>query len=265
MKSKNYEFWKQQAISFKEDVKAVNYDIIAEQLELIEISKIIKTYNPSTICDLGCGNGRTIVELADNFRDKFFHGFDYVDEMIENAMSLSGKYSLNNVSFYVCDATSKDAFTEKVKSYDMVLSKRLIINVLNDISRDNLLQNIYSILKDDGIYVMVECFVEPLDRVNGIRRILGLDEIKVKEFNRYLDSEFISEKIEKFFAVEDIIPFESFYYFISRIMNAYLSKIEGKEPEYTSPINLLSLELSKLGIEMKENYGPEIIYILRKK
>ena len=107
---------------------------------------------------------------------------------------------------------------------------------------------------------MMECFIEPLQKVNSIRNLLNLSEIKVRPFNEYLSLEFL-KKIENLFFINEKIDFESLYYFISRIYNAFLS--EGK-PDYYAPINKLSTMLIKNGIKLIEGYSPEVIFLLKK-
>ena len=39
----------------------------------------------------------------------------------------------------------------------------------------------------------------------------------------------------------------STYYFLSRVVNAWLAAKEGKEPDYNSPVNELALHLPAIG------------------
>ena len=59
---------------------------------------------------------------------------------------------------------------------------------------------------------MLECFNEPLSNINELRGKLDLSEIKVKEFNEYLNYDFLDE-VKKHFSLKEEVNFESFYYF----------------------------------------------------
>jgi ubiquinone/menaquinone biosynthesis C-methylase UbiE len=253
----NYEFWKNQVKKHGYDVKSTNFDLLAEELELFYLEKFVN--DGEVICDLGCGNGRIIIELAKKKQNTIFYGFDFVEEMVDVANEQKEKFGLRNVFFYEMSVCSEDLRVNFSSMFDKVMTKRLLINLKGDIKL-KAVKNIYSILKDYGIYVMVECFIEPLAKINSIRKKLNLSEIKVKRFNQYL-SKNIMKQIEVLFEVKKQIDFESFYYFMSRIFNAYLSV---GEPDYLSPINKLAIELTKTGVRLVEDYSPEKIIILQK-
>jgi ubiquinone/menaquinone biosynthesis C-methylase UbiE len=255
----NKDFWEQQAKKHKDNVCAVNFDSMEEDLEFFFLDQLVS--DGIKVCDIGCGNGRTILELARKKKNTFFYGVDFSPNMIEIANQQKEKFNLKNVNFQVADAISKDILNI-VPQVDVVLSKRLLINI-EDENRHKAIENIYSLLVDKGEYIMVECFLEPLNRINEIRKQLKLSEIKTKTFNQYLESDFLQlEQMKKRFTIKRTLDFESSYYYMSRIYNAYLS--DG-EPDYFSTINQLSVHLTKKGFTIVDGYGPEQIIILEKK
>ena len=253
----NKEFWENQAKQYGYNVKAVNFDSVEENLEFFFLDKLIN--DNEVVCDLGCGNGRTIIELAKKKRNTKFYGVDLSHEMTDIAERTKDGLNLENVSFYTFDTTFQNLPSLFDVKFDKVLTKRLLINVKGD-DKQKIVRNIHSILREEGIYIMMECFIEPLQKVNSIRNLLNLSEIKVRPFNEYLSLEFL-KKIENLFFINEKIDFESLYYFISRIYNAFLS--EGK-PDYYAPINKLSTMLIKNGIKLIEGYSPEVIFLLKK-
>lgn len=252
------EFWEKQAETFKNDVNAVNFDPIQEELELFTIEKFIE--DNETIFDMGCGNGRTLINLAQEKRGAVFYGADFAQGMIKAAEAERQKIGLDNLHFYHLDSVSPELPEKLGQKFDKIITKRLLINLKG---RDKIkaIENIYTMLKDNGTYIMIECFTEPLKRINDIRSKINLDEIKVKYFNEYLSHDFLKNINDKF-EIEESVDFASLYYFISRIFNAYLS--EGN-PDYYAPINKLAVELIKKGFLPIVGYSPEIIYILKKK
>jgi len=214
------------------------------------------------ICDLGCGNGLMIFKLASKLPKSIFYGIDSSEEMIKNAERTKKSLRVKNVHFYAADASQKNVRTMFNFRFDKILTKRLLINLKGD-KKLMAVKNIHSMLKKNGIYLMVECFIEPLKRINFLRKKIKLEEIKIKKFNEYLTSDFCGMINGKFFRIEKEIDFGSLYYFTSRICNAYLSK--GK-PDYFSPINKLAAEITKIkdDREIMSSYSPERMLILKK-
>jgi len=252
------DFWTNQAKEYKFDVKAVNFDPLEEELEFYFLENLID--DKELIFDLGCGNGRTLLELAKKKLNSTFVGVDFVEEMIAIAQEQKKFIDVSNVDFYVADASSEKIRKMFCLKFDKVITKRLLINLKGE-NKFKAIENIHSVLKEKGIYIMTECFIEPLNRINGIRKSLNLEEIKVRPFNEYLHHEFL-EEISDLFIIRNKIDFGSQYYFMSRIYNAYLA--EGK-PDYYAPINKLAVELTKKGITGEGGYSPEIIFVLEKK
>jgi len=243
------EFWENQAEKHDSNVKAVNFDIMANDLESFYIEKFIG--EPANLIDLGCGNGNTLLYLAKKQPSTEFVGIDSSQNMIDAANKQKDKYKLNNVSFICKDAT--DDLSEYHNTFNIALTKRLFINIPIE-KHLKVIENIYSIVNPwFGKYFMVECFNEPLERINIIRESIGLPVIKVHSFNKYLSQSFFSE-IDKWFSVDKKIDFNSFYYFMSRIFNA--------NDSYTSDLNKLAVKISKKHGCLISGFSPEILYML---
>ncbi len=256
-KQDNLLFWEEQASKYKDNVAAVNFDNQEENLEFHFLKNFLKSNQ--NICDLGCGNGRTIFSMIEQGIDSNFYGIDMTKGMIDIANKKLKELNYKNVSFYNLSATIDNLSDHFNTQFDTVLSKRLLINIKGD-GKYKAIDNIHSLLKDGGIYIMIESFIEPLNRINEIRHKLNLATIHVHDFNEYLTSDFINNIKDKF-VIEQIVDFESLYYFISRIFNAKLS--EG-QPDYNSHLNKLAVELSKYFNINISGYSPQLMYILKK-
>lgn len=250
-------FWEEQAVQLKDGVGAVNFDPILDELENFFLEKLIG--DDDVVCDLGCGNGRATIYLAQKKPNCLFYGIDFAGNMIMVANEQKKKFGVGNVHFRQYDATVDDLLSLLDIKFDKIISKRLLINLKAE-KKFQAVRNIHSVLKDNGKFVMVECFTEPLVKINDIRSKLNLNEIAIRFFNEYLSFDFFN-KISEFFVIEEKIDFGSLYYFISRIFNAALS--EGT-PNYFAPMNKLAAQLIKMGINPIEQYSPEIIFVLKK-
>ena len=106
-------------------------------------------------------------------------------------------------------------------------------------------------LKVGGKYVMVEDCEQSHNRLNEIRKNLGLYEIDQPWFNFFLDSEEIgSWQSSKNKIIKGPIPVASTYYLLSRIVYAKIEQDRGTKPEdlkYDSDINMLAYDIPNMG------------------
>lgn len=252
------EFWESQAEKYGEDVTAVNFDINVEVIGNKVIGDLVE--DGLAVADVGCGNGRTLINLATQLKNGTFKGFDFARGMVDAAEARRERLGLKNISFYQWDAADGLLPQDTKGTFDLVLGKRLLINMRGP-GRVQAVANVADMLKAGGKYIMIECFAEPLERINDVRESLSLDRIKVKEFNEYLTEDFMVE-VQKSFSVEKKIDDGSLYYFVSRIFNAALT--EGS-PDYRAPINQLATKLTLNGVVPMQGYAPEIAYVLTKR
>jgi ubiquinone/menaquinone biosynthesis C-methylase UbiE len=252
------EFWEKQALEHGEDAAAVNFDPLEDKFASALLEELI----PDGLCvaDLGCGNGRTVIDLAQSRPRATFVGYDYAENMVRVAENRRKAAALNKIRFLCFDASSELLPEDARNAFDIVIGKRILINIKGGPKRQAL-KNVYDMLRPNGKFIMIECFVEPLERINVIRAGLGLEQITVRPFNEYLTRAFLNE-VEILFTVEQFLDVGSLYYFISRVFNAYLS--DGK-PDYFAPINQLASKLVLSGLRPMQGYAPEVTYVLKKR
>ena len=94
---------------------------------------------------------------------------------------------------------------------------------------------------------MCENCQDGLDKVNELRACLELAEIKRPWHNRYFSQGEIMEFSEDGGVLEKIEHISSTYAFLSRVLNAGLSRDSNVEPKYDAPINKLALKLPSFG------------------
>jgi ubiquinone/menaquinone biosynthesis C-methylase UbiE len=101
------------------------------------------------VLDLGCGSGRALILLAKNFPGSSFKGYDLSKEAIGYAKQEAKKEGLKNIKFFAKDLSNFD-IKEK---FDFITT----FDAVHDQARpDNVLKGIYKVLKDNGVYLMVD-------------------------------------------------------------------------------------------------------------
>jgi len=228
--------------------KAGTQDLIAKQLEIRAIEEYVK--DGMTILDAGCGNGTTAVELARRHKVHIL-GVDFSPKMIEAAIGLKVEGSELDrkglVFFHQADITRKNKFPWAFEDFDLIYTQRAIVNLPDWETQKRTIELLGSYLKPGGIYLMCECSQDGLDAINQLREQVNLAPIVPPWHNRYLKNEevtaFYYEQWEKGMPKLHSIDFSSTYYFLSRLVNAWLARREGKEPSYDSPVHQLALHL----------------------
>lgn len=212
-------------------------DMLAKQIEMRAIASHIRP--GQKVLDVGCGNGLATFDLAETLAVEI-HGVDFSPEMIHQAKMEQERRGLGSapIRFDVWDIKEIAKLTER---YDVVITERVLINLASWEEQKNAIRDLVGLLNSGGRYLMCENFIDGLENLNTMRVKLGLSAIQVPWHNRYLRrSEAGTVDFARKVAEED---FSSAYYFLSRVVNAWMAKQEGVEPRYDAPVNRLALEL----------------------
>lgn len=213
-------------------------DIIAKQLEIKTIASYVQ--DGLNILDFGCGNGITAYEIARQFKVNLT-GIDYAEEMILAAEQLrSGQLLKGEVMFKVGDVKALHSLNQH---FDIIYTERMLINLPTWEDQKEVILQLTHLLNPNGKYIMCENSQDGLDAINQLRKNAGLEEIIPPWHNRYLIDKEISDLEIPGIKLEEINHYSSTYYFISRVVNAWMAKQEGKEPSYDASINQLALLL----------------------
>jgi len=133
------------------------HEVMAEESEQTVVIPLIDSILPlapeiirklntgARVLDLGCGQGRALIELAGRFPKSEFVGYDLCEETIRVAQANSA--SLNNVRFAQTDAAGMD----EPMSFDVIFT---FDSVHDQADPASMLKNIFNALKADGIYLM---------------------------------------------------------------------------------------------------------------
>lgn len=217
-------------------------DLVAKQLEIDAIARHMR--DGMRVLDVGCGNGITALELAARYRISVT-GIDYAEQMIANAKTLAGGRVLRgSVHFEVADLRD---LSRLERNFDLVYGERVLINLPDWRSQRDAIVTIGGLLTPGGAYVMCENSQDGLERLNALRLQVGLAAIVPPWHNRYFRDSELAELDVPGLRLERVIDYSSTYYFLSRVVNAWLAQREAREPDYEAPINHLALELPPIG------------------
>lgn len=245
-------FWNERALLGQ---SSGSNDVIAKELEMRAISGYIS--DGMQVLEIGCGSGQTAIELARKHNIEIF-AFDYAENMIEAAnAALAGQQLKGSVTFRTGDMLH---LTEISQKFDLIYTERVLINLPDWQTQRQSITSIVELLSEGGLYVMCENSQDGLNNINELRETVGLSKIDPPWHNCYLNDKDIEAVTIPDAILEGVKSYSSTYYFLSRIVNAYLSVQEGKEPRYDSPVNKLALKLPSIG-----DFSQGKIWLWRKK
>jgi ubiquinone/menaquinone biosynthesis C-methylase UbiE len=245
------EYWNERASEAKGSPNATTNDIFLRQLEGAAVVGKLQSHQlpkGATVLDIGCGDGRTTLELAKYFRDIHFHGVDFSSSMIAAALSnLSADPELRGrVKFSSGDARNLKDAVGSVR-YNAVVTNRCLINIPVKEGQYLALRQIADHLVDGGIFVGSENFNGGQRELNRLRLSVNLPEIPIRWHNLYFDEQVFLDECKNLFASAVLENFSSSYYYATRIIYSALCKIEDAQLDYGHPIHRVALQLPPFG------------------
>jgi ubiquinone/menaquinone biosynthesis C-methylase UbiE len=244
-------FWSERATIGK---NAGTNDFLLKGLEMELLMERIT--EGASVLDVGCGNGLTLVSLARQ-KNCTGLGIDFSEEMIREAKKNVLEHHLEkSLSFCVARV---ERLPGDLGFFDYVLTERCLINLDSEQMQHDAFLELMKHVKPGGRYLMIESFIQGLDRTNRLRISLGLARIGPPWHNVFLDEESVHRWETNEFCLEEIYPFSSTYYFLSRVVYAKIAQDRGEALRYDSEINLVATKLPPIG-----NFGPTRLWQWRR-
>jgi len=253
MKNKiKLEFWNNRAK--EKSVNAGTDDFMLKKLEM----KLLLNKVPanSKILDLGCGNGVTLNTIVEKKECKGV-GLDFSYKMLEIAKKDAVVRKIDNLVEYIQGDLLN--VTNDLGIFDCIITQRSLINLDSTEEQYKVFNIIKSLLKRNGLYIMIESFNDGLNRINKLRKKLNLYLMEKPWHNTFFNENDVKKWESKEIILEEINYFASTYYYLSRVVYAKYAEINNEKLKYDSDINKISLMLPAEG-----NYGSVVAYIWRK-
>lgn len=190
---------------------------------LSEVRRFCEWVRPDPkIFEVGCGNGHLLSCLRKNFPLAKLSAIEFTPEL----RKIADDRKLDKVAIEAGDARNADCFP---KDCDIIISERVIINLLDMGHQRVALENIAASLKMGGIYIMVESFIEPLYELNRARKEVKLPPIEPSYQNKYLSERMVYRM--QFMGLQEITPcmpstYLSSHFFLTHVFH-WLVRPEG--------------------------------------
>ncbi len=244
------QYWDERARAAAGEPSATTNDVYLRDLEstvlLNELRPILADASVR-ILDVGCGDGKTTLDLAAQFPNATFLGVDFSSEMVISAKKNAAQSSrFCDVQFQVGDARAlHDVIGNSI--FDVILTSRCLINIVDREQQWLILKQFSEALAPGGYYFGTENFLGGQNNLNSLRRGLGLPEIEIRWHNLYFEEiEFLTYARKMFDSVE-LINFSSTYYFITRCVYSALCKQENESTNYEHPIHKVAVRFQPFG------------------
>ena len=161
---------------------------------LVELTAKVAA-GPLRVLDVGCGNGYTLRTLAERIRDGSLPGSIELLGIEKNSDLRQLAVKMNEglpVVIEGGDVLRAETLTVRPASFDVCISQRVIINLMNLNDQKAALDNLITLVRPGGYLLFIECFQDGLDNLNAARKEFNLDPNVPAIHNLYLPSDFFS-------------------------------------------------------------------------
>lgn len=211
------------------------------------------------VLEIGCGDAQHTVRYAKQV--KSIVGLDIAASLIRLAENRAQKERIENARFKCGSVLELQGLGKD--TFDCVVSQRCLINLPTWDYQEKAIEQVHSVLKPGGLFLMTEGFEDELLELNRVRRAVGLPEVRVVDYNRNFRHSEFDDFISTLFDVKAVKDY-GFYLFCSRVFHPLA--VLPEKPRHDSRLNEVAGLLASvdLGISMKR-YSYNLMYVLRKR
>jgi ubiquinone/menaquinone biosynthesis C-methylase UbiE len=166
------EYWNNNAVESMYDKHLLNAEIELLLRQVPEGAKIL---------DAGCGEGEGTLAYS-AVPGAVVHAVDFSETRLQKARERLSQQK--NVIFKQVDFLGG---YELDHDYDVIVSQRFLINLMEWSLQQKVLLDLTSMLKPGGRLLMLEGSRQGVDQLNAFRAALGLEPIEVKWHNLFFD------------------------------------------------------------------------------
>lgn len=175
------EYWNQDQVESMYDKYLLNLEIKLIKEKIKEKSKIL---------DAGCGEGEGTLEYSKVSGVKI-HAVDFSETRLKKAarrLTRQKNVVLKKVDFLRTYLLDKD--------YDIIISQRFLINLMEWKLQKKVLLDFKSMLKTGGRLILLEGSTDGVDSLNNFRKLFGLKPIPIKWHNLFFNDKTLIKFME---------------------------------------------------------------------
>ena len=252
-------YWEQagERLSMTDAVTPTSRDPYLGNLEQQNIAAFL--VRDQDVLEIGCGDGQHTVRYAKQVKSVV--GLDVAASLIRLAEKRTQKEQIENARFKCGSVLELRGLGNE--TFDCVVSQRCLINLPTWDYQRKAIEQVYSVLKPGGLFLMTEGFEDELQELNRARRAVGLVEVRVVDYNRNFRHAEFDGFVATLFDVEAVKDY-GFYLFCSRVFHPLA--VLPEQPRHDSRLNEVAglLASGDFGVSMKQ-YSYNLMYVLRKR
>jgi ubiquinone/menaquinone biosynthesis C-methylase UbiE len=207
--------------SYWEDPKTVS--LIDKNLRRLETDFVLSHLSSNDdLADIGCGDGESTLEYARKVRTCM--ALEQSNTLRDKTATRLAEAGVQNVTLIPGNALDLSEYRGR---FTVAVTQRVIINFMSWEEQCQAIENIHSILKTGGLYLMIENTFEGFEALNEVRRSVGLPNIPLHDWHNYfLHYDRFLEFIQRRFVIERQHTF-NLYYLLTRVFTNMFATFEG--------------------------------------
>jgi len=232
-RQKSIEYYTNQTKLHGESSLSTMLDVVVREKEIEAIMLFLQKTQLNESCqnilEIGCGNGFLAETITNEFEGRFsISGIDITEDQIKLAKNrkIPCQFSVGDI----CELPYDN------NSFDIVISQRVIINILKEEEQVLAYSELHRVLRDGGQMILIEGYKDGLSNLNRAREEFLLSPILEPAVNNWYTEErwqqFLSLGFREFLnlELEGLSPenFLSSHYFVTRFLHDFLKPEGGK-------------------------------------